>query len=175
MEQAHVASGDDGLARALEELRSIAGEGKIELRLEGKVLSMVCSVDAWPAVARQLRHHPALAFEYPADLCATDTGSAIVLWYRFWSWTHNRTATVTVSLDRDNPQAPSLIQLWPGLDWFERECFDMLGVHFEGHPRAHDPARMRILLAEDWDGHPFRLDYKPVFSGNPLHGPQETN
>jgi NADH:ubiquinone oxidoreductase subunit C len=61
------------------------------------------------------------------------------------------------------------------MSWHEREGFDLYGVRFAGHPEEGDPARMRILLPEDWEGHPFRQDYVPVFSGNPLHGPQERN
>jgi NADH-quinone oxidoreductase subunit C len=61
------------------------------------------------------------------------------------------------------------------MNWHERECYDLFGVRFHGHPEEDDPARMRILLPEDWIGHPFRRDYEPVFTRNPLHGPQERN
>ncbi len=48
----------------------------------------------------------------------------------------------------------SLVPVWRGADWMERECYDMFGVVFEGHPDLR-----RILLAEDWEGHPLRKDY----------------
>jgi NADH-quinone oxidoreductase subunit C len=51
-------------------------------------------------------------------------------------------------------RCPSLTGLWLGADWMERECYDMFGVVFEGHPDLR-----RILLAEDWEGHPLRKDY----------------
>jgi len=114
-------------------------------------------------------------YDYPGDLTARDTGTEIVLWYRLYSMKLNQTALITVALPRETPTIDSVITIWPGIDWHERECFDMYGVHFTGHPDAENPEMMRILLPEDWIGHPFRKDYKPVFSGDPLHGPQETN
>jgi NADH-quinone oxidoreductase subunit C len=48
----------------------------------------------------------------------------------------------------------SLVGVWRGADWMERECYDMLGVAFEGHPDLR-----RILLSDDWEGHPLRKDY----------------
>lgn len=142
------------------------GHSRITLSVEKDVLEPVCSV---------LRDHPELQCTYPADLCATDTGKQIVLWYRFWSFSRGLTATVQVSLGYDDLHVPTLTRLWPGLDWHERECFDLFGVIFDGHRRSGDARKMRLLLPEDWEGHPFRKDYRPVFSGDPLSGPQETN
>lgn len=127
------------------------------------------------AVCRFLRDDPALAFDYPADLTAYDTGEQFILWYRLYSMAHKRTVILRVVLSRERPVVPSVTPLWPGMNWHERECFDLFGIEFTGHPDSGDPAQMRILLPEDWEGHPFRKDYEPVFSGDPLHGPQETN
>lgn len=126
-------------------------------------------------VCAALRDDPALAFDYPADLTAWDTGEEFVVWYRLHSMARNRTATVRVKLPREAPELPSVTGIWPGMSWHERECFDLYGIQFTGHPDSGDPARMRILLPEDWEGFPFRKDYEPRFSGDPLHGPQERN
>ena len=81
---------------------------------------------------------------------------------------------------RQNPgDAPSswnaLTSIWAGTNWHEREIFDLYGIRFFGHPDGDDSTNLRILLPEDWEGFPFRKDYEPVFSGDPLYGPQETN
>jgi len=60
---------------------------------------------------------------------------------------------VQVWLDDAEPVA-SVIEIWPAADWFEREAFDMMGIHFEGHANL-----VRILMPEDWEGHPLRKDY----------------
>ncbi len=161
-------AGEDALRRVggdgIESLT--ADDGGIRLRVRPAVLR---------AVSVTLRDHPELLYGYPADLCGTHTADEIHLWYRLWSHEHGRAAMMDVVVPSENPVVPSVSDIWPGFDWHERECFDMLGMRFDGHPRDGDPSRMRILLPEDWTGHPFRKDYKPVFTGDPLHGPQETN
>jgi NADH-quinone oxidoreductase subunit C len=65
----------------------------------------------------------------------------------------------------DGESVPSVVPLWPGADWFEREAWDMMGILVEGHPHLE-----RLIMDEDWEGHPLRKDYpiggEPVrFSG----------
>jgi NADH-quinone oxidoreductase subunit C len=67
-------------------------------------------------------------------------------------------------VDEDEP-VPSVVSIWPTADWHEREAWDMVGVRIEGHPNL-----VRILMPDDWEGHPLRKDYpiggEPVrFSG----------
>jgi NADH:ubiquinone oxidoreductase subunit C len=64
-----------------------------------------------------------------------------------------RRVRVQVWLDEDEP-VPSVVSVWPTADWHEREAFDMMGIRVEGHPNLE-----RILLEDDWDGHPLRKDY----------------
>ena len=82
--------------------------------------------------------------------------------YHFQSFTHRHRLVLKVNLPRwkDNqpgelPEVPSVTDLWASADWLEREVYDLTGVWFTGHP---DPRR--ILLAEDWVGHPLRKDYE---------------
>ena len=127
----------------------------------------------WYGIATYLRDE--LEFDYPADLTAWDTGEKISVWLRLWNMVGKKGATVQTDLERFSPTIASLVNVWAGVNWHERECFDLYGIRFEGHPDMDDRSQMRILLPEDWEGHPFRKDYVPVFAGDPLHGPQETN
>lgn len=61
---------------------------------------------------------------------------------------------VKVFLSRENPVLPSVYWIWKGADWQERECYDMYGIVYEGHPNLK-----RILMPEDWIGWPLRKDY----------------
>ena len=62
--------------------------------------------------------------------------------------------TIHVAASGEPPTVPSVTSLWPGANFFEREAYDLLGIHFEGHPNLD-----RILMPDDWVGHPLRKDY----------------
>lgn len=62
---------------------------------------------------------------------------------------------IKTKVDRNNPQVPSMVPLWGGAIWQEREVHDLLGINFTGHPDLR-----RILLPDDWEGHPLRRDYQ---------------
>src|SRR5207253_9108692 len=61
---------------------------------------------------------------------------------------------VVVAVDGEPPAVPSVTGIWPGANWFEREAYDMFGIIFEGHPDL-----TRILMPDEWEGHPLRKDY----------------
>jgi NADH-quinone oxidoreductase subunit C len=160
---------------ALRVLKARFAETLTEAEEAGDELRLTVTPEGLTALCRFLRDEPDFAFDYPADLAARDTGEQIILWYRLVSMSRNRTAILHVFLPCENPVLESVTPIWPGMNWHERESFDLYGIRFIGHPDADDPARMRLLLPEDWEGHPFRHDYEPIFSGDPLHGPQERN
>jgi NADH-quinone oxidoreductase subunit C len=68
---------------------------------------------------------------------------------------HRRRVRVRLQVPEDNPVAPSMFDLWPGTEAMEREAYDMFGIEFAGHPDL-----TRILMPEDWEGHPLRKDYE---------------
>lgn len=115
-------------------------------------------VDRWRAVAEFLRRDPAMSFDWLACLSGVDYAAEgrMAVVYDLWSVDHgHRFAVKAFTPDRDVPHVPTVTDLWPAADWHEREAFDLFGIVFDGHP---DPRR--ILLADDWVGHPLRKDYE---------------
>ncbi len=74
--------------------------------------------------------------------------------YHLLSYQRDQDIRLKVALCGDSPRLPSVIDLWPAADWYEREAWDMFGIAFDGHPRLR-----RILLPPTWEGHPLRKDY----------------
>lgn len=74
--------------------------------------------------------------------------------YHILSMLYNRRLRVKTFAMEEDPIIPTAIGVWPAADWLEREISDLMGIQFEGHP---DPRR--LLMPEDWDGHPHRRDY----------------
>ena len=81
--------------------------------------------------------------------------------YQLRSLQHNDWCRLIVQVGEDDPSVPSLETVFAGMDWLEREAFDLLGIQFAGH---HD--LRRILMPMDWEGHPLRKDY--VSFGEPV-------
>ena len=86
--------------------------------------------------------------------------------YHFFSMVHKHRLRLQVPLeDETTPEVDSLSSMWPGANWLEREVWDMFGIGFRGHPDLK-----RILMYEEFEGHPLRKDY-PVRKRQPLVGP----
>jgi len=92
-------------------------------------------------------------------------GSRFTLVYHFYSIIHKHRLRLVVPVEETDASVNSLISLWPGADWLEREVWDMFGIAFRGHPDLR-----RILMYEEFEGHPLRKDY-PVKKRQPLIGP----
>ncbi|MBI2832546.1 MAG: NADH-quinone oxidoreductase subunit C [Chloroflexi bacterium] len=106
-------------------------------------------------VARYLKDTTGLDFDYLAFLTAVDYYDYFELVYRLASLKHNHTMTLkTRCYGRENPVVPSVVKLWKGADFQERETFDLFGIKFEGHPNMK-----RIVLWDGFKGHPLRKDY----------------
>lgn len=110
------------------------------------------------ALARQLRDDPELRFEvcstvsgvhYPAQ-----QGEELHVVYQLLSITHNRRIRLEVTLPDGHPHVDSVVATWPMADFHEREAWDMFGIIFDGHPGL-----TRVLMPDDWVGHPQRKDY----------------
>jgi NADH-quinone oxidoreductase subunit C len=107
-------------------------------------------------VARVLRDEPRYACDWLECVTGTDypKEKAVRVTYHFYSYALRHRVVLKVDAPYDAPNVPSLVSLYPVADWQERECFDLLGVRFDGHPNL-----ARILLPDDWVGHPLRKDF----------------
>ncbi len=106
-------------------------------------------------VARLLKDTPGLDFDYLASVTSADYLDRFEVVYHLVSIEHNHSLTLkTHCYDRDNPSLPSVVGLWRGADFQEREIYDLMGIAFSDHPDLR-----RILLWEGFEGHPLRKDY----------------
>jgi NADH:ubiquinone oxidoreductase subunit C len=93
-----------------------------------------------------------------STITGQDRGTELELLYHFW---HGRGITLRVSLPRDDARVPSLIEAIPGVDFYEREVGEMLGVTFEGHPGPE-----HLLLPDDWESEPPLRKEQPADGGD---------
>lgn len=103
-----------------------------------------------------LRDDPELRFDFLQSLTAVDWPKREVqeVVYHLYSYRHRHSLCVKTEVPRGAPRLPSVAAVWPTANWHEREQFDLLGVVFEGHPDLR-----RILMPDDWVGHPMRKDF----------------
>ncbi len=112
-----------------------------------------------PVVAQALRDDPGLRFEMCVSVSGVhypqETGSELHAVYHLISITNgSRRLRLEVTVPDGDVHIPTVTGVWPGADWHERETWDMFGIQFDGHP-----ALTRILMPDDWPGHPQRKDY----------------
>ena len=110
----------------------------------------------WADVARFLHGDPELKFDWLRCLGGVDYAAdgQLCVVYDLWSFDHRHAFAVKVFCPREDPVVPSVTHLWAAADWQERETYDLVGIAFDGHPDLR-----RILLSDDWEGHPLRKDY----------------
>ena len=127
-------------------------------------LTAVVRVDGLLTFMRELRDRPELRFDMLIDVCGVDyqaygdgawEGPRFAAVYHLLSLPHNwRLRVRTFATDDDFPVVPSVIDVWPCANWFEREAFDLYGIVFDGHPDLR-----RLLTDYGFVGHPFRKDF----------------
>ena len=139
----------------------------VQTRLQGKILEshtvrgeeiIFLSRQGMLEIFRILKEDPQLDFNFLMDLTAVDylgkKTPRFEVVYHMYSLSHNRGLRVKVALGEEELEVPSLTSLWKSADWLEREAWDMFGVRFQGHPDLR-----RILLYDEFQGHPLRKDY----------------
>ncbi|MDP2134905.1 MAG: NADH-quinone oxidoreductase subunit C [Sulfuritalea sp.] len=150
------------LERLGRQLKQSFGDRILEPVLALGELTVVVPVESYLEVMRQLRDDPALRFEQLMDLSGIDyseytgyQGKRFAAVSQLLSLTHNWRLRVRVfAPDDDFPVVASVMEIWNSANWYEREAFDLFGIHFEGHVDLR-----RILTDYGFVGHPFRKDF----------------
>ena len=133
---------------------------KIEEQFPGSIIessqdTVVVKSESLLKVATFLKETPSLDFDYLTSITAVDYYDYFEVVYHLTSLEHNHSLVVkTQCYSRDNPTVPSVVSLWRGADFQEREIYDLMGISFDGHPNLK-----RIFLWEGFHGHPLRKDY----------------
>ena len=140
---------------SIKDLNPVERLGELTVELKASDYKNICT---------RLREEPALKFEQMIDLCGVDyaayadkprEGPRFAVAVHLLSVTNNwRLRLKTFCPDDELPVMPSLVDVWPAANWFEREAFDLFGIIFEGHPDLR-----RILTDYGFVGHPFRKDF----------------
>lgn len=115
-------------------------------------------------ICRYLHDEPDIHMDYLADLCGVDYPDRkyrFEVVYNLFSMKHEHRILIKALLPEDDSTVESVVPVWNGANWHEREACDMYGIVFNGHPDLR-----RILMPEDWEGYPLRKDY-------PLKGPAD--
>lgn len=120
-------------------------------------------------VLRFLKETDGLEFDMLVDLTAVDylgESPRFEVVYHLLSLRHNHRVRVKLRVGAEAPEVDSAVPLWPAANWMEREAWDLYGIRFRGHPDLR-----RILLYEEFEGHPLRKDYAKE-KRQPLVGPR---
>jgi len=141
----------------VETLKQTFPEYIVEAKVQReKRVTVVVKKERLVEIARFLRDN--LQFDHIASVSGVDypEKNEFMVVYHVWSIPKKVLVALKTSVPRDNPHLSSLISVWEGVNYFERETWEMFGIVFDGHPNLS-----RFLLPEDWDrGFPFRKDFK---------------
>lgn len=144
----------ESLPRALEEARPgavtevLSSRGELILRVERASLVELC---------RFLREDREWNFDFLAALSGVDwigRSPRFEVVYQLRSLPRNLRVSLKVAVPDDTLTVPSVTGVWKGADWLEREVYDLYGIIFEEHPNLR-----RIMMPDDWEGHPYRKDF----------------
>ena len=151
----------------LKEIKSIFGKEITRASIEHNELTIEVKIDDLLPTLKTLKQHKVFQFAQLIDLCGVDykdygegtwTKSRFAVVYHFLSTEHNHRIRVrTFSKEEDFPLFPSIIDLWPAANWYEREAFDLFGFMFTDHPDLR-----RILTDYGFVGYPFRKDFPMI-------------
>jgi NADH-quinone oxidoreductase subunit C len=128
-----------------------------EVKFDRDEMTIVVGGENIREAAALLRDHADYPFNYLSDITCVDWYPAeprFEVIYHLLSISKKDRVRLKVRLGSASPAVESLTSVWPGANYFEREVFDLFGIRFTGHPYL-----VRLLMPEDWEGHPLRKDY----------------
>jgi NADH-quinone oxidoreductase subunit C len=138
--------------------RNIPTEAILQVTVDRGEITYYVDREHLLKVCQALRDEAALRFELCSSVSGVDYGVDIPQRlhsvYHLTSMTYRRRIRLEVCVDVEDAHIPSVVGIYPTADWQEREAWDMFGIVYDGHP-----ALTRILMPDDWEGHPQRKDY----------------
>jgi NADH-quinone oxidoreductase subunit C len=150
---------DDVAAR----LAADFGGDLVDVRVQEPVTVVAsCAAAGLKALARRLKEHAEVGYETLNFVAGVDNVTALESVYHVYSWKTNTCLELHVAVDRKVAEVDSVTDIWPCADWHERESWDMVGIRYLGHPDLR-----RILLKDDFVGHPLRKDYVDLAENHP--------
>ena len=121
-----------------------------------------CTCAVLKDVARRLKAHPEIGYETLNFVAGVDQVGHLESVYHVYSWKTNTYLELHVEVPEAEAEVDSVCDVWPAADWHERESWDMVGIKYLGHPDLR-----RILLKDDFVGHPLRKDYVDLVENHP--------
>jgi NADH-quinone oxidoreductase subunit C len=121
-----------------------------------------CAREKLRDVAARLKADPEVGYETLNFVAGVDHRTAFESVYHVYSWKTNTWLEIHVEVPRNDPEVDTVCDIWPAADWHEREAWDMVGIKYLGHPDLR-----RILLKDDFIGHPLRKDYVDLAENHP--------
>lgn len=145
------------MAQTLETIRRGIRDAIVSIAIgSGDIIEIEVRREKMLEAAAYLRDNPELRFDFLSCVSGVDMLDRLQAVYHVHSLPNHLSLRLKATVDLTNPVVDSLVPVWPGANWHEREAYDLLGITFAGHP---DPRRM--LLEEDFEGHPLRKSYLP--------------
>ncbi len=137
----------------VKKLQAEFGESVTDMTMQGTFPAVVIKSSKWTAVFDHLKHH--LGFHYLNNLTAADyLPDRMEMVVHVQNLDTKEMVGVKAALPREKPSIDSLVPIYAGANWLEREVWDMFGIRFEGHPN-----HTRLLMPDTWEGFPLRKDY----------------
>lgn len=150
----------DRVVRILSEALGAEAIQKAALNeLNSDMPTIVLDKASWTKAAPLLRDREELRFNYLRNVSGVDYETHLEVVYHLLSMTSKVDIAIKLRTDREEASIPSATPTWSTANWNEREIFDLLGIDFPGHPDMR-----RIMMPDDWVGHPLRKDYEPLDS-----------